>query len=192
MAAATGDVSLLLAKLANGKKDAADQLLPLVYAELRRVARRHLRHERIGQTLQPTALVHEAYLKLVNQRDVTWQGRAHFIGVASRIMRRILVDHARRRLREKRGGAQKNLLLDENLVGLSDRESEELVALDTALTGLKSLDDRQSHIVEMRYFGGLTVEETAEVLGISARTVKREWAMARAWLRSEIRSEGRP
>ena len=192
MATAAGDVTLLLAELANGKKDAADQLLPLVYDELRRVARRHLRHERIGHTLQPTALVHEAYLKLVNQRDVTWRGRAHFIGVASRIMRRILVDHARKRLREKRGGGQENLPLNENLVGLSDRESEELIALDAAPTGLRSLDDRQSRIVEMRYFGGLTNEETAEVLGISARTVKREWAMARAWLRSEIRPEARP
>jgi RNA polymerase sigma-70 factor, ECF subfamily len=182
------DVTVLLLELTRGNQEAASKLMPLVYNELRRLARGYMRRERPDHTLQATALVHEAYLKLVKQRSVDWQGRSHFFGIAAQLMRRILIDHARGHLREKRGGAQEVLPLDEALV-FSPRQSAELVRLDEALERLAKLDPRQSKIVELRFFGGLSVEESAGFLGISPKTVKRDWSMAKAWLRSELRQE---
>jgi RNA polymerase sigma factor (TIGR02999 family) len=182
------DVTVLLLELTRGNQEAASKLMPLVYNELRRLARGYMRRERPDHTLQATALVHEAYLKLVKQHSVDWQGRSHFFGIAAQSMRRILIDHARGHLREKRGGAQEVLPLDEALV-FSPRQSAELVRLDEALERLAKLDPRQSKIVELRFFGGLSVEETAGFLGISPKTVKRDWSMAKAWLRSELRQE---
>ena len=180
------DVTLLLGQLANGNEDAASRLIPLVYNELRRLAGGYMRCERPDHTLQATALVHEAYLKLVEQRSVDWQGRAHFFGVAAQIMRRILIDHARGHLRDKRGGDQVAVPLDEVLV-FSPERSHELLKLDECLDRLTALDPRQGKIVELRFFGGLTVEETAQVLGISPKTVKRDWSVAKAWLHGELR-----
>jgi RNA polymerase sigma-70 factor (ECF subfamily) len=180
------DVTILLAELTKGNERAASQLIPLVYDELRRLAGRYMRRERSDHTLQATELVHEAYLKLVEQRSVDWQGRAHFLGIAAQIMRRILIDHARGHLREKRGGGQEAVPLDEALV-FSPEQSHELMKLDESLDRLTALDPRQGKIVELRFFGGLTVEETAEVLGISPKTVKREWSVAKAWLHGDLR-----
>lgn len=180
------DVTVLLAELANGDQQAAERLVPLVYDELKRLARSYMRRERPDHTLQATALVHEAYLKLVRQQAVNWQSRSHFFGIAAQIMRRILIDHARAHLREKRGGAKEDLPLDEALV-FSAAQSEELVKLDEALQRLATLDARQSRIVELRFFGGLSVEESANVLGVSPKTVKRDWSVAKAWLYSELR-----
>jgi RNA polymerase sigma factor (TIGR02999 family) len=177
---------MLLSKLTRGNKDAGEKLMPLVYDELRRLARRYMRKERQDHTLQATALVHEAYLKLVRQRAVDWQSRSHFFGIAAQLMRRILVDHARNHLREKRGGIKEILPLDEALV-FSPERSEELMKLDEALDRLSKLDARQSRIVELRYFGGMSVEETSEVLGVSPKTVKRDWSVAKAWLHGELR-----
>ncbi len=160
--------------------------MPLVYAELRSLARRYLRRERSDHTLQATALVHEAYLRLVDQRGVTWQNRAHFFGVAAQAMRRILVDHARRHHAAKRGGPAFKISLDDVVVAAQER-SDDVLALDDALTRLTALDPRQGQIVELRVFSGLTVEETAEALGISPATVKREWMSAKAWLTREVR-----
>ncbi len=175
----------LLAELQSGRPDAASRLIPLVYDELRRLARHYLRQERPDHTLQATALVHEAYLRLVDQRERTWQSRAHFIGAAAQLMRRILVDYARGRQTAKRGRVPQKVPLEEALL-FSEEQSEELVALDGALERLAQIDARQSRIVELRFFGGLTVEETAEVVGISPKTVKRDWSVARAWLHREI------
>jgi len=180
------DVTFLLKQVARGDRNAASQLIPLVYNELHRVAEHHLRLERPNHTLQPTALVHEAYLKLVAQRDADWQNKTHFFAVASQLMRRILVDYARARLRTKRGGDQARIPLDE-AHGISIDRCDELLVLDEALEKLAQFDARQSRVVELRFFGGLTVEETATVLGISAKTVKREWSMAKAWLYGEIK-----
>jgi RNA polymerase sigma-70 factor, ECF subfamily len=166
--------------------EAASTLLPLVYAELRRRAAMYLRRERHGHTLQPTALVHEAYLRLADQRHVQWQNRGHFFGVAAQAMRRILVDHARTRQRLKRGGDADRVTLHD-VDAVADTRDVELIDLDRALTELQSQDPDQARIVEMRYFAGLTVEETAEALGISPATVKREWTMARAWLFARLR-----
>jgi len=182
----SSDVTVLLSALQKGDPDAASKLIPLVYNELRRLAGHYMRQERPDHTLQATALVHEAYLKLINQRSVDWQGRAHFFGIAAQLMRRILIDHARGHLREKRGGAQKALPLDEALV-LSPEQSSELINLDEALQRLAKLDARQIRIVELRFFGGLSVEETAEFLGISSKTVKRDWSLAKAWLHGELK-----
>jgi RNA polymerase sigma-70 factor (ECF subfamily) len=176
-----GEVTTLLAQLTKGDQEAASKLVPLVYREMRRLASRHMRRERTDHTLQTTALVHEAYLKLVQQRSVDWRSRAHFLGIAAQVMRRILIDHARGHLREKRGGRQQVLPLDEALV-FSPPQSKELVKVDAALLELARQDPRQAKIVELRFFGGLTVEETAEILGISPKTVKRDWALAKAWL----------
>jgi RNA polymerase sigma factor (TIGR02999 family) len=162
--------------------------MPLVYNELRRLADHYLRQERQDHTLQPTALVHEAYLKLIDQTRVDWQNRAHFFGVAAQVMRRILVDHARRHRASKRGGFQQKLTLDE-AIDYSQSRDVDLVALDDALNALARLDARQSRIVELRFFGGLTIEETAEALDISPATVKVDWSMAKAWLRREISRE---
>jgi len=185
---ATHDVTQLLVELTNGNKEAATKLIPLVYDELHRLARRQMRGERGDHTLQATALVNEAYLKLVENRPLQWQNRAHFFAVAAQTMRRILIDHARSHLRQKRGGGKKMFALDEGLV-FSPEQSMELVQLDQSLDRLARLDPRQSQIVEMRFFAGLTVEETAEVLHISPKTVKREWSIAKAWLHGDLRHE---
>jgi RNA polymerase sigma-70 factor, ECF subfamily len=182
----SSDVTVLLSQLQKGDADAASRLIPLVYNELRRLAAHYMRQERPDHTLQATALVHEAYLKLINQRSVDWQSRAHFFGIAAQLMRRILIDHARAHLREKRGGAQPVLPLDEALV-FSPEQSSELVHLDEALERLAKLDERQSKIVELRFFGGLSNEEAAEVLGVSSKTVKRDWSLAKAWLHGELK-----
>lgn len=182
-------VTRILADWSGGDPGAPEQLIPLVYEELRRLARSYLDRERPDHTLQATALVHEAYLQLVDQRTATWQNRAHFLGVAAQSMRHILVDHARTHRAEKRGGDQEKLAFDEGHE-FSDERTIDLVALDDALKDLASFDQRQSEIVEMRFFGGLTNEEIGEVLQISPRTIKRDWRLARAWLRREILGEG--
>jgi RNA polymerase sigma factor (TIGR02999 family) len=181
----SGDVTRLLLELSGGNRTVVDELVPFLYPELKRIAAGQLRQERPGHTLQVTALVHEAYLKLVDQRQVNWQNRAHFFGVAAQIMRRILMDYAKGRARGKRGGGGAMAPLDEALAVSTDRAAE-LVAIDEALDRLAKFDERQAKVVEMRFFGGLSVEETAEVLGVSEPTVKREWAMAKAWLHREI------
>lgn len=181
------DVTILLAELTKGNEEAASKLIPMVYDELRRLAGGYMRRERGDHTLQPTALVHEAYLKLVAQRSVDWKSRAHFFGIAAQVMRRILVDYARGHLREKRGGGQRAVPMDETLV-FAPEQSLELVKLDEALERLAKLDPRQGKIVELRFFGGLTVEQTAELLGISPKTVKRDWSMAKAWLHGELKA----
>jgi RNA polymerase sigma factor (TIGR02999 family) len=179
------DLTYLLIQWSKGDSAALDALVPLVYDELRRLAQLYLSREKPGHTLSSTALVHEAYLRLVKQKGVTWQNRAHFFAVAARMMRRILVDHARSHGYAKRGGGAMTLSLDESIAPAPQREMD-LVALDDALDTLAKLDERQSRMVELRFFGGLSIEETSEVLGVSAPTVKREWASARAWLYREI------
>lgn len=178
------DVTVLLQALRHGDSDALDRLLPLVYEDLRAVAARHLRSERVDHTLQPTALVHEAFLRLVDQRNVTWQNRAHFFAVAAQLMRRILVDYARRVATAKRG-AGRLVALEEGMDVPTD-EPETLLGIDEALEALTAMDPRQARVVELRFYAGLTVEEVAEVLEISPATVKREWASAKAWLEAEL------
>jgi RNA polymerase sigma factor (TIGR02999 family) len=180
------DVTVLLAQLAQGNQEVTPKLIPLVYDELRRLAGGYMRRERSDHTLQATALVHEAYLKLVEQRAVNWQSRAHFFGIAAQLMRRILIDHARGHLRDKRGGGVIPVPLEEVLV-FAPEQSSELVKLDQSLERLAKLDPRQSKIVELRFFGGLTVEQTAEVLGVSPKTVKRDWSVAKAWLHGDLK-----
>ncbi len=180
-----GKVTELLLELSGGNRAVVDELIPFLYRELKRIAAAQLRNERPGHTLQVTALVHEAYLKLVDQSQVHWQNRAHFFGVAAQVMRRILLDYAKGRARGKRGGDLRRTSFDEALTVSYDR-AYELVEIDEALQRLEALDQRQAKVVEMRFFGGLSVEETAEALGVSEPTVKREWAMARAWLHREI------
>jgi|HubBroStandDraft_4_1064222.scaffolds.fasta_scaffold09673_2 RNA polymerase sigma-70 factor (ECF subfamily) len=187
MEAERGEVTILLAKLTKGNQEAASKLIPLVYAEMRRLAGAYMRRERGDHTLQPTALVNEAYLKLVEQRSVDWQSRSHFFGIAAQVMRRILVDHARGHMRDKRGGGQKPVPIDEALV-FAPEQSEEFLKLDDALERLTKLDERQGKIVELRFFGGLTVDQTADLMGISAKTVKRDWSMAKAWLHGEMKA----
>jgi RNA polymerase sigma factor (TIGR02999 family) len=181
-------ITQLLIKWRNGDQAALNELVPQIYDELRRLAKHYLRQERPGHTLRTTALVHEAYLRLVDEKDVDWQNRAHFFGIAAVRMRHILVEYARSRQAAKRGGGEFRVSLSE-----ADRLAEEpdvsLLALDEALERLEALDPHKSRIVELRYFGGLTIEETAEVLKISPATVKRDWSMARAWLRSEIQRQ---
>lgn len=181
------DVTQLLKEWSDGNQDILDDLMPLVYEELRRQAARYLRKERAGHTLQTTALIHEAYLKLIDQKNVRWQNRAHFFAIAAQAMRRILVDYARERKREKRGGANENLPIEEAAFAVSPEKSVDLVALDEALTRLAKFDERQARIVELKYFSGLSIDETAEVLGVSNATVRNDWTMAKAWLRLEIR-----
>ena len=180
------EITRLLADWSNGDRQALEKLTPLVYEELRRLAGRYLRQERPGHTLQSTALVHEAYLKLVGQHSVRWQNRAHFFGIAAQLIRRILVDYARARQADKRGAGAQRLTLDESLAIPGGRDLD-LVALDDALEGLAKIDPRQSRLVELRFFAGLSVEETAEVMQISTATVKRDWTAAKAWLFREIR-----
>jgi RNA polymerase sigma factor (TIGR02999 family) len=181
------EVTRLLVDWGNGDKAALNELIPLVYDELRRLAGRYMRRESQGHTLQTSALVNEAYLRLVDQRSVRWQNRAHFFGVAAQLMRRILVDHARSRSRAKRGGGTQIVSLDEQAV--IAKEVSDVIALDAALTNLAEMDLRKSQIVEMKFFGGLTTEEVAEVLKVTSRTVEREWRKARAWLNRAL-SEG--
>jgi len=181
----TAHITQLLVAWSGGRREALDDLLPLVYDELRRVASRYLRHEPVDHTLQPTALVHEAYMRLIDQRKVQWRNRAHFYGVAAQIMRRILVDHARAHGAEKRGrGWERVPLIDDELHAAP--EAVDVLALDEALDRLVAFDPQQGRIVELRYFGGLTIDEVAEVVGLSAATVVREWTIAKAWLRSEL------
>jgi RNA polymerase sigma-70 factor (ECF subfamily) len=177
-------VTQLLDELSRGNREAMAALMPLVYNELHKLARHHLGRERPDHTLQPTALVHEAYVRLVGQDRIHWQGRVQFYGVASQLMRRILIDYARGRCAEKRGGPIRKLSLDDVIV--SSEQAVELIALDDALSALAVVDPQQSRIVELRYFGGLTIEQTAKVLDISPATVKRDWNVAKAWLHREI------
>ena len=179
------DITELLHRFQAGDEDAQTQLIDAVHGELRVIAARYMRREKSDHTLQTTALVNEAYIKLVNLKTANWQDRAHFYAVASRVMRRILVDHARKHIAGKRGGGIELLPLNEAIVFTPGR-SGQIVRLDDALTRLADTDERASKVIELRYFGGLSVEECAEVLGISPRTVKREWMFARAWLRSEF------
>jgi len=182
-----GEVTILLQRVSAGDSDAVSELIPLVVEELRSLARLQLRSERPGHTLQPTALVNEAYLRLVSDQARDWQGRAHFIGVAVSVMRRILIDHARRKQALKRGGAELITGDAEEYAGFSYEQAEELIILNTALDRLEGMNSRQRQVVELRYFGGLSVEETAEVLNVSAVTVKRDWVAARAWLKGQVR-----
>jgi RNA polymerase sigma factor (TIGR02999 family) len=177
-----------LAELSRGDTSAAGKLLPAIYEELHILAKRFLRRERSDHTLNTTALVHEAYLRLVDQRDTQWQDRAHFHALASAAIRRVLMDHARRRRSIKRGGEWHKVTLDDN-VALSRGPSVDLLGLDEAMARLAQLDERQSRVVELRFFGGLSVDETAHVLGVSPRTVDADWHMARAWLRRELSGE---
>ena len=185
MSADSENVTRLLQDWGKGDQQALEELLPLIYNELRRLAHNFLYRERPEHTLQTTALVHEAYLKLIDQRDARWQNRAHFFAIAAQAMRRILIDSARRHAAMKRGGPSEKLSLDEAL-SISVEPDANLLALDEALTALAEIDPQQSRIVELRYFGGLTIEETAEVMKISPATIKREWAMARAWLHQAL------
>lgn len=182
------EVTQLLADWGRGDKSAFDKLFPLVHQELRRIAQRQMNHERPGHTLQATALVNEAYLKLAGNEGFEWRDRAHFYAVCAQVMRHVLIDHARAHARDKRGGGAVQVSLND-AIALGEQRAEELVALDEALRSLEHLDPQKGRIVEMRYFGGLSIEETAEVLDISPRTVRREWRRAKAWLYRMI-SEG--
>ena len=184
-----GQVTRLLIDWSGGDTAALQNLTPLIYDELHRLAHRFLRRERGGHTLQPTALVNEAYLRLVDQRNLRWQNRAHFFAIAAQLMRRILIDYARRRQYAKRGGGAPHVSLDEAAV-LSEERAADLIALDEALGSLALIDPQQSRVVELRFFGGLTVEETAEVLKLSHDMVKREWSTAKAWLYREMSNGG--
>jgi RNA polymerase sigma factor (TIGR02999 family) len=179
-------ITLLLKQWSEGEREALDQLMPLIYEELRKQASRYLKKERSNHTLQTTALINEAYLKLIDQRVGAWQNRTHFFAIAAQAMRRILVDYARERHREKRGGANENLPLEEAAFMISPEKSVDLVALDEALTQLAKYDERQVRVVELRYFSGLSIDETAEILGVSNVTVRRDWNMAKAWLYQQL------
>ena len=189
MAPATHEVTKLLKDWGAGDKSALDNLMPLVHDELHRLARQHMRREQPGHLLQTSALVNEAYLRLVDASQVDWQNRAHFFGIAARLMRRILVDDARRRHRDKRGGCAIPVPLDE-AADLPQEQAANLVSLDDALKALAAIDPRQSEIIELRFFGGMSIEETAEVLKVSPGTVARDWTFARAWLRKEMGGDG--
>lgn len=187
------EVTRILHQLSAGNQEAVDELLPLVYAELRGLADRFLRRESNDRTIQATALVHEAYLKLVGQTEVTWQNRAHLFAVAAQAMRRILVDQARGRKRQKRGGGMGKMSLDHALVLSADDDELDLVSLDEALCALGDEHERKAQVVEMRFFGGLTLEEIAEVLGVTRRTIERDWQYSRAWLyRALTATDGDP
>ena len=182
---ASHEVTRLLVDWGNGNEAARDELMPLVYGELRQLAEKYLNRERVGHTLQPTALVHEAFLRLVDQSRADWQNRAQFFSVAARLMRRLLVDYARRRRAAKRGFP---VTLNEEIFqrGSGPDQTEQILAVDQILARLAELDPRQARVVELRYFGGLSVEETAEVMGIATRTVKLDWAMAKGWMKSQL------
>jgi len=181
-------IDKLLAEWGQGNEEARDALIPVVYEELRRLARRHLWNERPDHTLQSAALVNEAYLRLAGQKAPQWRNRAHFFGVAANLMRHILVDHARNRVAAKRGGGVTRLALDPDF-SVAEKPTIDLVALDGALGKLAVLDEQQARVIEMRFFGGLSIEETAVVLDVSSATVKREWVTAREWLRRELKRE---
>ncbi len=182
-----GEVTAMLAEAGRGKDDVLERLVPLVYQELKRLAARFLQDERPGHTLQATALVNEAYLRLAGQKS-GWKNRAHFMAVAGQAMRRVLVDYARQRIAAKRGGGAVAVDLERCEAGIDVRESEELLAVDEALSRLAAMDPQQERVVELRYFCGMSVEETAQALSVSPRTVKRDWAMAKAWLTLEMRA----
>lgn len=188
MAASQIEVTQLLLDWGSGDKAALDKLVPVVYQELRRLASYYMRRERPGHTLQTSALVNEAYMRLIDYKRMHWQSRAHFFAVAAQAMRRILVEHARKRHFAKRGGGAVQVSLDEAAT-VSQKQAADLIALDDALTSLEAIDPRKGRIVELRYIGGLNIEETAEVLGISPATVQREWRAAKAWLYREIKKE---
>jgi RNA polymerase sigma-70 factor, ECF subfamily len=179
-------VTALLLQWGRGDEEALPRLIPLVHHELQQIARRHMAHERPGHSVQATALVNEAYLRLVDAKSVAWQDRAHFLAVAARVMRRILVDHARARLSQKRGGRQARVTFDEELV-VTNEAAQDFVALDDALAELQKFAERKSQVVELRFFGGLSVAETAAVLEVTPDTVMREWRLAKAWLQREMR-----
>jgi RNA polymerase sigma factor (TIGR02999 family) len=186
MPAPGGDVTRLLGLVREGNQDAANQLVPLIYGELRRMAGAYMKRERPGHTLQPTALVHEAYVRLAGEHQIDWQNRAHFFGIAANTMRKVLLDYARRRHADKRGGTRaRKVDVDAELL-VSDDKLEDLIALDEALQRLAQIDPRQSRIVELRFFAGLDMEGIAEVIGLSEVTIKREWRSARAWLYGEL------
>ena len=186
MSQAPEDVTKLLVQWGDGDREALDLLMPYIYDELRRIAQRQFRRERPGNTLQPTALVSEVYLRLIDQKGISWQNRAHFFAIAARIMRQVLVDRARARKAEKRGGGEYKLDLTEASYIAEDSAHVDLLDLDRALDELASFDPAQSRIVELKFFGGLSIEETAEVVGVSPATVKREWALAKSWLFREL------
>ena len=179
------NITHLLKEWSDGDPRALDELTPLVYEELRQQAARYLRKERPGHSLQETALINEAFLRLIDVKDVQWQNRAHFFGIAANLMRRILVDHARRRDAEKRGGDHIRLTFDDAFA-IAREPAVDLLAIDEALDRLAAIDEQQARVVELRFFSGLSVEETAAALGVSPKTVKRDWSVARAWLRREI------
>jgi RNA polymerase sigma-70 factor, ECF subfamily len=181
------DVTALLCRWSAGDEKAPEQLMPLVYQELRGLARRYLQRERGDHTLQPTALVHEAYLRMVDQSRVQWQNRAQFFGIAAQLMRRILVDHARAHVAAKRGGQVERISLEDAQISPEERAAE-LVELDAALTELAAVDMRKSRIVELRFFGGLSIDETAEAMGVNSATVRRDWTVAKTWLHHRIRT----
>jgi RNA polymerase sigma-70 factor (ECF subfamily) len=183
------EVTNLLVEWKQGNKAAMDLLTPLVYNELRRLAERYLRNERSAATLQPTALVHEAYLRLVAQSMPDWESRAHFFGVAANLMRQILVDHARKHRSAKRGGGVEKMSIDE-IVGLGAEKPGDIIALDDALQALQEIDERKAKVIELRFFGGLSVDETAVALGVSPATIGREQRLAEAWLHRELSNEG--
>lgn len=180
------NITQMLRDWGDGKPGVIDDLLPLVYSELHRQAAAYLRRERPNHTLQTTALVNEAYLKLIDQRHVEWKSRGHFFAIAAQVMRRILVDHARTRHREKRGGSAEDVPLEEALLAVADESDVDVIALDEALTRLAKFDPEQERLVELRYFAGLSLDEAADVLGISRATAAREWAVAKAWLHREL------
>lgn len=183
----TGIVTGLLRELRDGRRDALDEVVPLVYDELKAIAAHHMRRERDGHTLGATAVVNEAYFRLVDQSRIDWQGKTHFLAIASSAMRRLLVDHARAKLRDKRGGPRHQVDLEDALA-IDDPDPDAVLVVNEALERLAALDERQARIVEMRYFGGLTVDETAALLDVSRRTVELEWTHAKAWLRRELSS----
>jgi RNA polymerase sigma factor (TIGR02999 family) len=185
MTALSDDVTQLLKKWSKGDQSALDEVIPLVHAELRRLARHYMARENPGHTLQTSALINEAYIRLVDQQNMPWQNRGHFFGVAAQVMRHILIDHARKHCYAKRGGGARKISVDEAMM-VNDKRAEELVALDDALKALATLDPRKCQIIELRFFGGLSIAETAEVLSISPMTITREWRSAKAWLRREM------
>lgn len=186
------NVTMLLRRMSAGSGETLDAIIPLVYRELRSIAHRHLRREDPGHTLSTTALVHEAYLRLVDVRQVEWQGRAHFFAMASRIMRRVLINYARRRKRAKRGGGRVASSLEEGELPIDQTHLDDLLALDEALARLEAVNERRCRVVECRFFSGLGIEETAEALGVSPGTVKRDWRLARLWLNRQLTAPPRP
>ncbi|HRH43591.1 MAG TPA: sigma-70 family RNA polymerase sigma factor [Pyrinomonadaceae bacterium] len=180
------DVTELLLAWNKGEKEAIEKLFPLVYRELKKIAKRYFRRERDDHTLQTTALVHEAYFKLIDQTRIKWQNRAHFFGIAAQAMRRILLEHARQHIADKRGSGNPNISLDAEEIDISQERATELIMLDEALRKLEAIDPERSKLVELRYFGGLSIEETAQVLGVGTATVNRSWRVAKAWLYKEL------